>query len=348
VSGTGDATGPPGAPGDERGTEGFGRLPRSARVFVTGASGFIGSHLVRRLVSNGVEVHALTSTVSSIYPLRLVGVRERIALHEASLVDRGAIQAVVEEIRPSHVFHLGAYTHVGKSWLRMDECVQVNVQGTVNLLEALERTGYRRFVNIGTSEIYGDIPSPFREDAIVHPVSPYAASKHAAETFCQMFQRSRGSPIVMLRPFNAYGPAQTADRVIPEIILRALRHDALRMTEGHQTREFNYVEDVVDGIVRAGAVGGIEGELLNIGCEEDISIRDLALLILDRLGNAIEPRFGALQGRPAEIWTMRSDSSRARELLGWKPRHTLADGLERTIEWFRSELSNDSSPFIVR
>ncbi|MHB8593473.1 MAG: NAD-dependent epimerase/dehydratase family protein [Acidimicrobiales bacterium] len=314
---------------------------------VTGASGFIGSHLVRRLVADGTEVHALTSAVSSLYPARLVDLRQAIVLHEGSLADRSAMDAVVRAARPTHVFHLGAYTHVGKSWTRVDECVQVNVQGTVNLLQALEGSGYERFVNTGTSEIYGDVESPFREDMAVRPVSPYSASKHAAETLCRLFHQGRGWPIVMLRPFNAFGPAQTPDRVIPEIIVRALRGEELLMTEGSQTREFNYVEDLAEGMVLAATVPGIEGQLFNLGCGEDFSIRDVATRILDLMGNPVEARFGALPGRPTEIWVMRSDSSRARRVLRWAPRHTLSDGLEKTIAWYRDELVDPRSPFVA-
>jgi UDP-glucose 4-epimerase len=285
-----------------------GLLPTDARVLVTGATGFIGSHLVRRLVADGVGVHALTSAVSSVYPFRLVDIRDRITLHSGSLSDRSAMDAVVEDVRPTHVFHLGAYTHVGKSWQRVDECVEVNVQGTVNLLQALDGSGCERIVNIGTSEIYGDVASPFREDLPVRPVSPYAASKYAAECFCRVFQQGRGWPIVMIRPFNAYGPAQTADRIIPE---------------------------------------GIDGQLFNLGCGEDVSIRDVTTLVLDLLGNPVEAHFGALPERPTEIWEMRCDNTRAREILGWKPQHSLAEGLKKTIEWYRHELQDDSSPFVA-
>jgi len=213
------------------------------------------------------------------------------------------------------------------------------------LLEALHDVGYERFLNFGTSEIYGDIEAPFREDAIVNPISPYAVSKYAAERFCRMFQRSHGWPLVMLRPFNAYGPGQTPDRVIPEIIARAVRGDELAMTQGRQTREFNYVEDLVDGFVRAAVTPGIEGEVINIGCGEDISMRDLATKILDLMGNPITPKFGALPERPAEIMEMRCDNTKARTLLGWAPKHSLDEGLAKTIEWYRAELAGPRSPF---
>lgn len=320
---------------------------RNARVLVTGATGFIGTQVVRRLLSiEDAEVHAVTSTVSSVYPSRLADVREAIHLHEASLTDRSALDAVVERVRPTHVLHLGAYTHVGKSWQRVDECIQTNIQGTVNLLQALDGTGYRRFVYTGTSEIYGDIDVPFREDDQVNPISPYSVSKYAGELYCRIFHQGRDWPIVMLRPFNAYGPAQTPDRVIPEIIARAVRGEALAMTQGRQTREFNYVEDLAEGFLLAATVEGIEGEIFNLGCGEEISMRDLATTILDLMGNPIEPQFGTLPERPTEIHRMFCDSTKARERLGWTPRHDLRDGLEKTIEWYRAELENPRSPFL--
>lgn len=316
-----------------------------ARVLVTGATGFIGSHLVRRLVADGSEVHALTSTVSSIYPARLLDLQDRVQLHEGNLTDRSAMDAVVERVRPSVVFHLGAYTHVGKSWRRVDECIQANVQGTVNLLQALDGTGYERFVYTGTSEIYGDIDVPFSEEDVVNPISPYSVSKYAGERYCRMFHQGYGWPVVMVRPFNAYGPWQTPDRVIPEIIGRAVRGEVLKMTQGRQTREFNYVEDLVDGFVLLGTVPGIEGELFNLGCGEEVSMRDLATTILDLMGNPITPEFGALADRPTEIWRMFCDSSKARSRLGWEPKHTLVDGLRKTIEWYRQQNETQNPQF---
>jgi dTDP-glucose 4,6-dehydratase len=318
---------------------------KDARVLVTGGAGFIGSHLVRRLVADGADVHVLTSEVSSLYPGRLLDLKSTITIHEGNVVDRSAMDTVARDVKPQIIFHMAAFTHVGKSWHRVDECIQTNVQGTVSLLEALDNVGYERFLNFGTSEIYGDIPAPFREDAIVNPISPYAVGKYAAERFCRMFHRSYGWPLVMLRPFNAYGPGQTPDRVIPEIIARALRGDELAMTQGRQTREFNYVEDLADGFVRAALTPGIEGELFNIGCGEDISMRDLATTILDLMGNPIAPKFGALPERPAEITEMRCDSTKARTRLGWAPKHSLEDGLKKTIEWYRIELASPRSPF---
>ena len=284
--------------------------------------------------------------MSSVYPTRLVDLRDSITLHEGSLTDRSAMDVLATTAKPDYVFHLGAYTHVGKSWERVDECVQVNVQGTVNLLQALAPRGYERFVYTGTSEIYGDVEVPFREDGPVNPISPYSVAKYAGERYCQMFVQGRSWPIVMLRPFNAYGPWQTPDRVIPEIIGRAVRGEPVRMTQGRQTREFNFVEDLADGFVRTATAEGVVGEVVNLGCGEEISMRDLASTLLRLMGDPVTVDFGALPDRPTEIWRMRADNTKARDLLGWTPKVSLEDGLRRTIAWYRDELADPAgSPF---
>ena len=323
------------------------RSLKGKRVLVTGAAGFIGSHLTRRLVNDGAEVHVLTSSVSSVYPVRLVDLQGRIHVHEASLSDRDAMDTLVAGCQPSVIFHLGAYTHVGKSWHRIQECVETNIEGTVNLLQALGDLDYERFVSTGTSEIYGGIDVPFHEDAAVNPSSPYSVSKYTAELYCRILHDAHQWPIVMLRPFNAYGPAQSPDRIIPEIIVRALRGQELKMTQGRQTREFNFVDDLVDGFILAATTEGIDGELFNLGNGDEISMRDVATLILDIMGHPIEPAFGALPDRPGEIWRMYSDSTRARTRLGWKPSVSLREGLERTIAWYDQELARADSPFVI-
>jgi nucleoside-diphosphate-sugar epimerase len=171
------------------------------------------------------------------------------------------------------------------------------------------------------------------------PISPYAITKYAGELYCRMKQRVGGSTaIVVLRPFNTFGPYQSAKAVIPELIINCLRGEPIRTTRGEQTREFNYVDNIVDGLVRAAEhPGPIEGPV-NLAAGEEVAIRDLVRLIAELTETRSTIEIGALPYRPTEIWRMFADRSRARELLGWNPAVSLREGLRRTVAWFREYL----------
>jgi nucleoside-diphosphate-sugar epimerase len=305
------------------------------RVLVTGASGFVGSHVVDRLLDDGAEVFAVTSSVSSAEPRRLAGVLDDIVLLKANLTDPPSLADVVTRARPELVLHLAAFTHVGKSFIRIDENIQTNIQGTVNLLLAL-KGDFERLVYMSSGDVYGDAPVPFTEDGPVRPASPYATAKYAAERFCRMYHDAYGWPIVCLRPFNIYGPRQSADRIIPELILSALHGRDLKMTQGHQTREFTYVQEAADVLIQSLVRPGVVGEVINIGRGEEVAIRHVASTVLGLMGNPVRALFGELEERPNEIPRLFGDSSKARALLDWSPRLTLEEGLTSTIEWFRA------------
>ena len=320
-----------------------------ASCLVTGAAGFIGSHLCDQLVAEGARVVALSRQVSRVRPPRLAHLDDRLEVVEGNLQDAGALRIVIERHHPRFVFHFGAYTHVGKSFEHVDESLQSNAAGTVNLLQALRGSDYEAFVYAGTSEIYGSNEVPFREDMAVSPLSPYAVSKYAGECYCRMFHDAYGWPVVMLRPFNAYGPRQSPDRIIPEVIVSALSGIDVALTEGRQTREFNFVRDLVYGFIAAALAGRpAHGEVINLGCGEEHSIREIAERIVAATGNRITPRFGALPQRPTEIWRMFCDNSKARDLLGWSTRRGLDEGLRETIDFYAAEVQRSDSPFILR
>jgi UDP-glucose 4-epimerase len=318
-----------------------------SKIVVTGGSGFIGSHLVRRLLAEGAEVGVTVRYGNVVKNERLRWCWDRIRVIEADLRNRGALEAV-RAFEPDIVFHLAAYNHVGQSFHQVEECFDVNAKGTANLFDLSESAS--RFVYISSSEVYGYQDSvPFTESMEPRPLSPYAITKYAGELYCRMKQRMEGSGrTVILRPFNAYGPYQSSKAIIPELILNCLRGLPIECTAGEQTREYNFVDDLVDGFVRAAiSEKPVEGPV-NLAAGEEVAIRDLVRTIASLTATSSELRIGALPYRPTEIWRMRGDNARAKELLGWQPKTSLEEGLRATVEWFRAHLSQQGESVAAR
>lgn len=301
------------------------------RVLVTGANGFIGSHLTRRLAAEGARVTGFT-----LGDLSLVqDLGEAVEFREIDLTDANAVRQAVAAIRPEIVYHLAALVDVRRDLSLAARLYAVNLGGTLNLLHALEETGYERFVQTGTCEEYGDNPAPFTEDQAPNPVSPYSATKVAATTFCRMLHKTQGKPVVILRPFLTYGPGLRNRMLITDILRAGLRGEPLRLTGCEQTREFNYVEDIAEGFYRAGFAPAAEGEIINLGCGEETPLRRFVETVLDALGNPVTPEFGALPYRPGETWHFYCNNEKARRLLGYAPRVPLEEGVRRTVDWYR-------------
>jgi UDP-glucose 4-epimerase len=311
---------------------------RDKRVVVTGGSGFIGSHLVKRLLEQGAQVAVTVRYGNVMKNERLREEWSRLKVIEADLRNRGAL-AEVARFEPQVVFHLAAYNHVGESFRQVEECFDVNAKGTANLLDVVP--GTESFIYMSTSEVYGHQAGvPFVETMNPEPISPYAITKYSGELYCRMKQRMKGGGrIVVLRPFNAYGPYQSSKAIIPELIINCLKGRPIRTTRGEQTREFNYVGNLVDGLLAAAArEGAIEGPV-NLASGEEVAIRDLVKKIAALTDTKSSIEIGALEYRPTEIWRMFADSTRARTLFGWTPRVGLDEGLRRTVEWYRQYLA---------
>jgi nucleoside-diphosphate-sugar epimerase len=317
---------------------------KNKRVLITGGSGFIGSHLVNRLLKEGAEVAVTVRYGNVMKNERLRHCWDDIRVMEADLRNRGALEAGLRDFPPEIVFHLAAYNHVGQSFVQVEECFDVNAKGTATLLDTCCGI-VDKFVYMSTSEVYGHQAGvPFIETMCPQPISPYAITKYAGELYCSMKQRIAGSPsVVITRAFNTFGPYQSAKAVIPELIIKSLRGEAIKTTKGEQTREFNFVSNVVDGLIRAAShKEKIEGPV-NIAAGEEVSIRDLVNKIAELTGTRSEIGIGVLPYRPTEIWRMYADSTRAREILGWKPEISLEEGLKQTIEWFREYYRDELS-----
>jgi dTDP-glucose 4,6-dehydratase len=308
-------------------------------VLVTGAAGFIGSHLAEALVKAGASVRAFVRYNSR----NDYGWLERCDPEIASEIEifRGDLvnpEAVSDAASGCDcILHLGALIPIPYSYRHPREFVLANTFGTLNVLEAARRAETTRIVHVSTSEVYGT-PAyvPVDEAHPLNAQSPYAATKIGADQLALSYRASFDLPIVVARPFNTFGPRQSARAVIPTIITQALDGSEIRLGSTSPTRDFLYVEDSVRGLMRCGEVEGLEGSVINFGTGEEISIGEVAQLILTELGIERSITSVSERVRPprSEVRRLVADAGRARALLNWSPSVSLPDGLRRTIEWF--------------
>lgn len=310
---------------------------RNKRVLVTGGAGFIGSHLTKRLVSLEAKVSVVVKYKSIIDSIRLSSIWDDLTIIEADLRNIDSLRQFKNQYFDV-IFHLSAYNHVGDSFLHVNEALMSNAVATANLLEFGPE--YGRFVYVSSSEVYGYQNSvPFHESLMANPISPYAIGKYAGELYSRMKRHQTKQPVVCVRPFNTFGPYQSDRAVIPEFIIKSLRNIPIETTEGKQTREFNYIDNIVDAFLAIAEVDPPPEQVINIGSRQEIAICDLVRKIHELSNSKSELRIGSLPHRPTEIWRMFSDNTKAELILGWKPKISFEDGLKRTIEWFRKYLS---------
>jgi NAD dependent epimerase/dehydratase len=314
------------------------------RVVVTGAGGFIGSHLAEALVQRGARVRAFVRYTSRGDPGLLAllpsTVLEEVETVAGDLRDLPAVEAALEG--SDIVFHLGALIAIPYSYLHPAEVVECNVLGTLNVLLAARKSGVSRIVHTSTSEVYGSaLTVPIDENHPLQGQSPYSASKIGADKLVESFHCAYGLPAVTLRPFNTYGPRQSARAVIPTIIMQALTQDAIRLGNLDARRDFTFVTDTVAGFLRAGETPGVEGLTVNLGLGNDICIADLAHEIQALVGREVPIVVEPERVRPAksEVQRLVSDNRLARARLGWAPEIELREGLAQTINWLAEHLT---------
>jgi dTDP-glucose 4,6-dehydratase len=316
---------------------------RGREVLVTGAGGFIASHLVEALIRNGAQVRAFVRYNSrgdpgllSLLPPEMY---EQLEIIAGDLRDLPAVQSAMRGI--THVFHLGALIAIPYSYVHPAEVVESNVIGTLNILLAGRETGVERIIHTSTSEVYGTaLRVPIAEDHPLQGQSPYSASKIGADKLAESFYRSFDLPVVTLRPFNTYGPRQSSRAVIPTIITQVLTQNKLRLGNLDARRDLTYVSDTVAGFLRVAETPGVEGETFNLGTGSEVRVGDLAEEIIALIGRPVEIVLDAARLRPekSEVQRLLSDNRLARERLGWEPAVGLRQGLKETIAWIKAHL----------
>jgi NAD dependent epimerase/dehydratase len=311
------------------------------RVLVTGGEGFIGSHLVERLVREGAEVRTLVQyNAFGRFGWLDPAVHGEVRVLPGDVRDPGRVREAVDGCEV--VFHLAALIGIPYSYVAPESYVQVNVEGTSNVALACRQTGVSKLVHTSTSETYGSaLRVPIDEDHPLQPQSPYSASKIGGDMMALSYWHAFELPVAVVRPFNTYGPRQSTRAVIPTILTQ-LHGGAteIRLGATAPTRDFNYVEDTVSGFLAVAGCDRAVGHVVNVGSGREISIGDLVALLVQTTGSSAEVAVDPDRVRPAgsEVERLLCDNTRAREWAGWTPEVSLEEGLRRTSDWVKENL----------
>jgi dTDP-glucose 4,6-dehydratase len=317
---------------------------QGAKVLVTGGDGFIGSHLVERLIDLGACVRALVIYNSS-NSWGWLDTIDKEKLNQVQVItgdirDPHHVQELVKDV--GIVFHLAALIAIPYSYHAPDSYLETNVKGTMNLMQAARNSNVRHIIHTSTSEVYGT--AQFVPITELHPLvgqSPYSASKIAADQFAISFHRSFGLPVTILRPFNTFGPRQSARAIIPTIITQALSGKRMiHVGNISPTRDFTYVTDTVEGFIKAAEHYDSIGEIINLGTNSEISIGALVEKIKFMMHDCFDIALDESRLRPeaSEVERLWSDNSKAKDLIEWEPTVSFENGLALTVEWFRNNL----------
>lgn len=315
---------------------------RNTKVLVTGAGGFIASHLVEELLGMGCEVTAMVHYNSfnrwgwlDYFPEEH---KKKLKVFSGDIRDPNGVREAVKGCET--VFHLAALIGIPYSYHSPDVYIDTNIKGTLNVLQAARQFDVKRVIHTSTSEVYGTAQFvPITEEHPVNPQSPYAASKAGADFLALTFFRSFHTPVVVVRPFNTYGPRQSARAIIPTIITQILAgNNEITLGSLSPTRDLNFVKDTARGFIRAAESSQTLGEVINLGSNYEISVGDLAMKIAGILNKTISIQTGSERIRPekSEVERLWAANAKAKQLMNWEPAFSLDQGLRETIDWFRS------------
>lgn len=300
---------------------------------ITGATGFIGSNLVRELVKRDKNVNIIVRNKKLSW--RLFDIADKINLFECDILDEN-LSSLVNKIKPDYVFHLSAY---GAQPLEDDiyKMVDINMKGTASLINAVKKNPFKLFINTSSCVEYGNKDQPMRETDILEPINNYGVIKSAVTLYCQKEAIRNNFPLINLRLFTPYGYFENRDRLIPSVVLSAIKNDPIRVSTPESVRDFVFIEDVVDAYLHSLEMPFSKGEIFNIGSGQQHTIEKIINMCVKLSGSKSEILWGtvAKQSRFIEPKIWRADMSKTKILLKWEPKNSIESGLQKTIDWFR-------------
>lgn len=315
-------------------------LPRES-VLITGGAGFIGANLINKLLKLNYNVSLILKKSSD--PWRIKDILNKVAIYHADLLNKKKLTEIVNKINPNFIIHLATYGDYRKQ-ADVEEMMDVNIKGTLNLLLASKNINYKLFINTGSSSEYGIKNKPMNEKNCLEPISFYAATKASATFLCQVFAKEYKKSIVTLRPFSVYGPYEEKTRFIPTIIKAIIENKPIKLTPGNQCRDFIYVKDVVDIYIKILSSGKkFSGQIFNMGTGIKYANDEVVKMLFEITGKKVSIEKGAF---PTRLWDTShwvADISKTKKILNWKPKFTLEDGLKRTYEWYANEYKKQTA-----
>jgi nucleoside-diphosphate-sugar epimerase len=309
-------------------------------VLITGASGFIGKHLIRKLSNDNHNIICFDLFFDDGF---ISEFKEKLEIKTGSLMDAIFIKNLIQNYSPDYVYHLAGSKSRTNSFPEFKSSHEINYLGTLNLFEALLECKNLKLVTIlGTIEEYGHASSPFKENSQELPNSAYGLSKLSATKLAMIFYQQFNLPVFVLRPSIAYGPYQGDEMFIPALIKTLIKNHPFKMTEGNQLRDFLFIDDLTDALIKEISCTGLEGQIINIASGASITIRDIAMRIAEITKSKENLMIGELPYRNFEIMDYTVDISKASTFLQWHPKTKLTDGLEQTISFYQNSLLNEA------
>lgn len=307
-----------------------------AIILVTGGNGFIGSHLIKRLVEYGAYVSVLTRENSDLW--RLKDSIQYLNILKLDLCDKDKLSSSIRDLRPEYVFHMAAYgvDHRNNDYT---EAINNNIIGTINLIESLSGLSCKKIINAGSGMEYGCCENLITEHTSLKPNSVYGSSKSAATLIAHQIAQEMGISIITLRPFGIFGEYENRNRLFSHIILSALNGIDIRLTASEQYRDYTYVGNIVDGFLMTALNENLKNEIFNIGSGKSYQLKYYIELLLNCLGTVRKPLFGAIPYRADDLCKSDPDISKIKRLSGWEPEISLEYGIQKMVEWFKDNIN---------